>query len=84
MGILDIYNNIFHPEKNNPKKNDPKKNDPKKNNILPPVIIDRKPKTKISKMDWTTLKPIDVSLINPVDFPTDKYYPLEYNLILET
>ena len=63
--ILDIYNNIFRK---------PKSNDIPKNNILPPVII----KNNVSKMDWTTLKPIDVSLVAPVDFPVDKYYPLEY------
>ena len=29
-------------------------------------------------MDWTTLKPINTSLIEAVDFPQEKYYPLEY------
>lgn len=29
-------------------------------------------------MDWTTLKPIDLSKIEAVDFPQDKYYALEY------
>lgn len=29
-------------------------------------------------MDFTTLKPINLSSIEPVDFPVDKYYPLEY------
>jgi hypothetical protein len=29
-------------------------------------------------MDWTTLKPIDLSKIEAVDFPESKYYPLEY------
>lgn len=28
-------------------------------------------------MDWTTLKPINLTSIEPVDFPVDKYYPLE-------
>jgi hypothetical protein len=60
ISILDLYNNIFHP--------------PKNNNILPPVII----KNNVNKMDWTTLKPIDVSLVAPVNFPVTKYYPLEY------
>lgn len=61
MGILDIYNNIFH------RPIPPK-------DILPPVVI----KKKVSNMDWTTLKPIDTSLIAAVDFPQEKYYPLEY------
>ena len=64
MGILDIYNDLFHPPK-------------KKDVILPPVDINIKP--RISKTDWTTLKPINVSLIEPIDFPTNKYYPIEYN-----
>lgn len=29
-------------------------------------------------MNWTTLKPIDLSTIKAVDFPNEKYYPLEY------
>jgi hypothetical protein len=29
-------------------------------------------------MDWTTLKPINVSLVKAVDFPVEKYYPNEY------
>jgi len=29
-------------------------------------------------MDWTTLKPLNLSLIEAVDFPEEKYYPLEY------
>lgn len=29
-------------------------------------------------MDYSTLKPINLSSIQPVDFPTDKYYPDEY------
>lgn len=28
--------------------------------------------------DWSTLRPIDVSKIVAVDFPNDKYYPIEY------
>lgn len=61
--ILDIYNNIFH---NNKSIN---------NNILPPVVIK---KTIKNKMDWTILKPIDVSKIVAVDFPQNKFYPIEY------
>lgn len=29
-------------------------------------------------MNWNTLKPIDTSTIKPVDFPEDRYYPIEY------
>ena len=29
-------------------------------------------------MDWNTLKPINISVIEAVDFPENKYYPMEY------
>ena len=32
----------------------------------------------ISSNPWTSLKPIDTAKIAAVDFPTDKYYPIEY------
>jgi hypothetical protein len=62
--ILDIYNNIFH-----------SKTISTQEDILLPIVIK---KTIKNKMDWNELKPINTSLIAAVDFPTDKYYPLEY------
>lgn len=61
--ILDIYNNLFRNKKFI------------KEDILPPVVIK---KIIDNKMDWTTLKPINTSLIKAVDFPENKYYPIEY------
>ncbi len=29
-------------------------------------------------MDWSTLKPLNTNLIQPIDFPQDKFYPIEY------
>lgn len=46
---------------------------PSTNNLNPPVI----PEITNSNT-WTSLKPIDTNKIVAVDFPNDKYYPIEY------
>lgn len=45
--------------------------------VIPPVVVPPVPPINPNIMDWTTLKPIDLSLIEAVDFPNDKYYPID-------
>lgn len=66
--ILDIFN-IF-------KKAQPSTS----NDIIIPYRKGVIPiKRNTSKMDWTTLKPINTSTIAAVDFPENKFYPNEYS-----